>query len=197
MLGSMLFRSISLVAAGSLVGVLVPRLAQDQKPAAAAPQDQGHVNAPKTGVHRMMAALAGEYDVAMTFTPPKGDPMQSKGTAKLTSILDGRFLLEENEGEMMGTKIKGLRLYGWNADAKQFEGVWLYTESNAMMRLVGKPGADRQSAHFEAAVQETVDKKAAIEVDAKRNQDGSLEFTVVHVEGGQSAKLQEIYTKKR
>ncbi|MEZ5966085.1 MAG: DUF1579 family protein [Planctomycetota bacterium] len=191
----MLIRSVSLVAVGSLLGVFVPRLAQDRAPAA---QNQDHGSPPKTGVHRMMASLAGEYDVALTFTPPQGDAIQSKGTAKLTSILDGRFLLEENEGELMGTKIKGMRIYGWNAAAKQIEGVWMYTESNAIMRLSGQPGADRQSAKFQGVVQETAEKKATVDIAAKRNQDGSLEFTIAHAnDAGEAATLHETYTKKK
>jgi len=201
MLAAMLIRSVSLLAAGSLLGVLAPRLVQDQKPkpAPAGEQQDQHQAAAKTGVHRTLASLAGDYEVSTSFTPPGGEAMQSKGTAKLTAVLDGRFLLEENEGEMMGTKIKGMRIYGWNAEAKQFEGVWMYTESNAIMRLTGKAGSDRQSVQFEGVVQETADKKMTLDIKAKRNQDGSLVFTLTHAgpDGKGAATLEETYTKKK
>jgi hypothetical protein len=169
---------------------------QSDKTAPAA-QDEGHEPPPKTGVHRTFAALAGDYDVAIKFTPPEGEAMTSKGTARLTSILDGRFLLEEHEGEMMGEKIKGMRLYGWNAEAKVFEGTWVYTQSNAMMRLSGRAGADRSSVEFEAVADGK--EKMKLQIKVQRNQDGSLVTTLMHPgpDGKATATLEETYTKKK
>jgi len=205
-------RTSLLVAALSLAGILVPTLQQDPKPhaqekgekaqekAAPAGQDQGGAHpSKKTGVHAMFAALAGEYDVALKMTMGDNPPKESKGHAKLTAVVDGRFLQDENEGELMGKMVKGMRLYGWNAEAKVFEGIWTYSESNAIMRLTGKPGQDRKSADFEAIVQETAEKKTIYQVKAERLPEGVLKFTMIHKdgEGKVYATLEETYTKKK
>jgi hypothetical protein len=88
--------------------------------------------------HRQLARLAGEYTTVSKFRlKPDDAPMESKGTARLTSVLDGRFLLEENTGTQFGQPYKGLRLVGYNNATKQYEASWTYSLSNGMMTLTG------------------------------------------------------------
>jgi hypothetical protein len=198
-----MIRSASLVAAGSLLGLLLPRIQQEPK---AAPQDKApatqgqdqHQPPKKTGVHSQFASLVGDYDVAIKLTQGAEKPIESKGKSKISAILDGRFLLDEQEGEMMGKPYKSMKVYGWNAEAKAFEGVWLYTESNAIMRLSGTAGQDRRSINFEGVVQETPDKKMQVAISTARNQDGTLTVKMTHAgpDGKAMGSLEQTYTKK-
>src|SRR4051812_2166062 len=62
-------------------------------------------------VHHKLAKLAGEYTTVAKFAVKPGDPAQeSKGTAKLTSVLGGRFVHEEVNGSLMGQANTSLRL---------------------------------------------------------------------------------------
>ena len=202
-----MIRSTSLMAAGTLLGLLVPVLQQDPKPAtpqdkekpAAAGQDHAAKEKPKTGVHKLFGSLAGEYEVACKFTGMGPEPMESKGKAKLTVIGDGRFLLEENEGTLMGKQFQGQRLYGWNAEAKQFEANWIYSLENGMMRLVGKTGADRKSVDFTGTVAGKDGEKMNFEVKAQRVAEDKLVFTLMHKspDGKTVGTLEETYTKKK
>src|SRR2546428_11304746 len=89
-------------------------------------------------VHKQMARRAGEYTLVSKFVAKEGTPVQeSKGTAKITSVLDGRFLLEENSSELLNRPFTGLRLYGYNNASGKYEGFWTYTGSTAIMRLSG------------------------------------------------------------
>jgi len=49
--------------------------------------------------HKQLAKRAGEYTTVTKFTAqPGATPVDSTGTAKISMILDGRFLLEEDAG---------------------------------------------------------------------------------------------------
>ncbi len=100
-------------------------------------------NAQPGPVHQEMARLAGDYTTTTKFTlQPGTKPEESKGTAKLSMILGGRYLKEESEGTMMGQKFSAFKMYGFNNAAKQFEGVWTYTGGTALMTLTGKSEND-------------------------------------------------------
>ena len=101
--------------------------------------------------HDKLARRAGEYVTVSKFTTPDGKAMESKGTAKLTLVLGGRFLQEENAGTLLGMPVNGLRLVGYNTEANQFEAVWTYTGSTAMMTLVGQTKDDGRTVEFAAS----------------------------------------------
>lgn len=93
--------------------------------------------------HARLASLAGEYTTVSKFYVQPGAPaMESTGEAKLSMTLDGRFLVEDNSGTFMNQPLKGFRLLGYNNASKQYEGVWTYTMSTAIMTLNGT-AADR------------------------------------------------------
>jgi hypothetical protein len=89
-------------------------------------------------VHAQLAKRAGEYTTVTKFSmQPGGQATESKGTAKITVILDGRFLLEEDAGMFMGQPTKGIRIWGYDNGTKQYESSWMYTGSTGIMRLTG------------------------------------------------------------
>jgi len=89
-------------------------------------------------VHKEMARSVGEYTTLTKFrAEPASSPVESSGTAKIQTALDGRFLLEENSGSLMGQPTKGLRLWGYNNASKKFEAMWTYTGSTSIMTLNG------------------------------------------------------------
>src|ERR1700685_299436 len=65
--------------------------------------------------HAALAKMAGEYPTTMRFRPTADGPAQeSTGSAKFTSVLDGRFLLEESGGEQFSRHFHARKLYGYN-----------------------------------------------------------------------------------
>ena len=109
--------------------------ADDKKPN---PADLDRQAAQPAAIHKEMAKLAGDYTtVTKLRLSPDTEPTETTGAAKLTVILDGRFLQDENTVSMFGQSYKGLRLYGYNNGSKQFEATWFYTGSTGTMRLIG------------------------------------------------------------
>jgi hypothetical protein len=94
-------------------------------------------NAPSPA-HGLLAARAGRYTTVLRFRMGADGPVQeSTGTATLTSICSGRFLLEEDAGTLMGEPFTGERLYGYNNGTKQYEASWAHTGSTAILGLTG------------------------------------------------------------
>jgi hypothetical protein len=89
-------------------------------------------------VHRDLASRVGEYVTTTTFQAPGGGPSaESTGAAKIRISVDGRFLVEENSGSLMGQPVQGLRLLGYNNQTKRYESVWTYSMSTAMLVMTG------------------------------------------------------------
>jgi hypothetical protein len=88
--------------------------------------------------HQRLVKLAGRYTTRSKFRPQPNVPVtESRGTAKLTSILDGRFLSEENTGTNMGQAVAGQRLFGYNNATQLYESAWVYTLSTAILTMTG------------------------------------------------------------
>ena len=102
-------------------------------------------------VHRQLAKRAGEYTTVTKFAmQPGAAAVESTGTAKLTSILDGRFLLEEDAGIFMGQPTKGIRIWGYDNGSKQYESAWMYSGSTGIMRLTGNTTDGGKTVNFVA-----------------------------------------------
>ena len=86
---------------------------------------------------------------------PETPPVETTGTATITSILGGRFVSEENTGSMMNHPQSGLRIYGYNNGTETYEGVWVYSLSTAIMTLVGSSDDDGKTIEFTAKFDET------------------------------------------
>jgi hypothetical protein len=102
-------------------------------------------------VHAELMKRAGDYTTTETFYAPGTEPQQSTGTAKVKSILGGRFLEEENSGDSFGAPSSGLRLYGYNNASKQYEAVWIYNGSTAFLVLDGASDDNGKTVRYSGA----------------------------------------------
>jgi Protein of unknown function (DUF1579) len=95
-------------------------------------------NAKPGPVHEKLMKLAGEYTTVTYFTTKPGDaPQETKGAAKLTSTLGGRFLNEEASGVMFGQPYSSMHMTGYNNVTGQYESLWAYTGTTGMMLMTG------------------------------------------------------------
>ena len=160
-----------------------------------------HAGESKPGpFHERMAKLAGEYAFVTKFRmQPDAAPQESNGTATLSMQLDGRFLREENSGEMLGQRYTGLRIYGYNSDAKRFEGVWMYTGSLGIMNLVGKSDDDGKTVHWDAVAEVTANGKMQFEVITRVVDDDHfvVELIAKLPNGQKGPSFESTYTRKK
>jgi hypothetical protein len=149
--------------------------------------------------HEALAKLAGEYTTVMRFRPKAGEAAQeSKGSAKFTSVLDGRFILEESTGEQFGKHFKGRKIYGYNNAAKRYESAWVYTASTAIMTLHGTSPDGGKTIRLNATVAQG-NAQMNLVVTMKRINDDSftVELGSMTPDGTAGPTLETTYTRKK
>lgn len=87
---------------------------------------------------QFLAKRAGEWTRTIRFVGgADSEATPSTGTSKISVILGGRFIQEQNEDVVFGRPVSGTRIYGYNDATKQYEAAWLYTMSSAILNLSG------------------------------------------------------------
>jgi hypothetical protein len=198
------------VAILTLLGGAAPVSAQDQskpaqsqqKPPQMSPEEQAQMQAMMQAampgpVHKQMAKRAGEYTVTTKFEMPGAPASESMGTAKITAVLDGRFLLEENTGTSMGMPIAGMRLYGYNNAAKKYEAVWVYTMSTGTLPLTGTSNDDGKTVNYTGTVDNGSGGKETLNITVHQVDDDHFLVRLSAEGPGAGAVLEETYTRKK
>jgi|SoiMethySBSTD1v2_1073268.scaffolds.fasta_scaffold199780_2 hypothetical protein len=152
-----------------------------------------------TEIHERMAKRAGDYDTSSKFSFPGGKATETKGTAKITAILGGRFLQEESSGTLMDTPVSSLKLLGYNSEAGQYEAVWMYTGSTAMMTMSGKLNEANKSVEFTASVPGPKGAKMNFTIVYKFMDADSftVELTARGEDGAKGPTMETTYTRKK
>ncbi len=87
---------------------------------------------------QFLAKRAGEWTRTIRFVGQPGGPGEPfSGTAKISAIGGGRFLLEEYNDVVFGRPITGTRLFGYNSITGQYEAAFTGTTSPAIIMLRG------------------------------------------------------------
>jgi hypothetical protein len=181
-----------------LLGAAATGLSQEGKDKAA----KAAMEHAKPGpVHQQLAKRAGEYTTVAKFWFKPGDQPteETKGTAKITSILGGRFLSEENSGTMMGQPFTALRLVGYNSATQQYEATWVFTGSTATMTLVGTSKDDGKTIHWTGTYEHEKGTKATVHVETRYLDDDRFVVELSHKapDGSKGPTLETTYTRKK
>lgn len=95
--------------------------------------------------HARLTALAGTWDVEMTFWfRPGSPPVVSKGVSTIRSLLDGLFIEEKIEGALNGTPFTTLAWTGFNTSTHQYEATRI---SSTNTSRIAETGAWDEGAH--------------------------------------------------
>jgi hypothetical protein len=129
-------RSALLMAAGALFALAAPGRAQqpemtpEQKAEMEAYMKAGTPGAP----HEAMAKTAGTYEVkAKSWDAPGAAAREESGTATRTMALDGRVLVEEFKGSMMGMPFTGHGMRGYDNVTGKYWTTWMDSMSTGLM----------------------------------------------------------------
>jgi hypothetical protein len=88
--------------------------------------------------HARLTALAGTWDVEMTFKfRPDGPGIQTKGTSIIRSLLGGQFIEEKIDGVLAGTPFTTLAWTGYNTGTKQYEATRIASTNTARIAETG------------------------------------------------------------
>lgn len=95
------------------------------------------------GPHAMLNRLVGEWEgPTTTWFEPDVVADESPMTGKISTILDGRFLLHEYTGEMQGKPFSGVAIYGFDLATNKFQSAWVdsFHMSTGILFSEGEPG---------------------------------------------------------
>lgn len=89
--------------------------------------------------HKALDALVGNWKAEVKcWHEPGGQPQVSQGTAKASWTMNGRFLEEEFQGDMMGKPFRGRTTIGYDNTKQTYNTVWVSDMQTAMFVSEGK-----------------------------------------------------------
>jgi len=97
------------------------------------------------GPHHLLRSLCGRWQgISRTWFEPGRLADESPIRGSFRPLLEGRFVIHEYEGSLMGEPREGVFLFGYNLQRLQFEAAWIDNRHNgtAIMGCVGAAGAD-------------------------------------------------------
>ena len=88
--------------------------------------------------HKALAGMVGNYDMKVrAFYAPGAPPEETAGTATRKMILDGRVLVEDVKGTMMGQPFTGQGTTGYDNVTGKHWSTWMDSMSTGMMLSQG------------------------------------------------------------
>ena len=80
----------------------------------------------KEGAHKQLLGLTGQWEgTTQTWFEPDVLADESPMTGKITSILDGRFILYEYKGSLQNKPFEGVAIYGFELGEGKFKSAWI------------------------------------------------------------------------
>ena len=133
-------RSALVMAVGALLAL--PAVGRAQQPEMTAEQKaemEAYMKAGTPGEpHKALAATVGTYDVkSKSWQAAGAPPMEDKGSATRSMSLDGRVLVEEFKGSMMGMPFTGHGMRGYDNVTGKHWGTWIDSMSTGLMMSTG------------------------------------------------------------
>jgi len=111
--------------------------AADPQKAADAAKNMEQAIAPGAA-HKALEPFIGEWKAEVkAWMAPGQPPTESKGTAKATWILEGRYVQEEFSGDFMGQPFKGMSLTGYDNVREKYCSMWVDNMSTTMVTSEG------------------------------------------------------------
>jgi hypothetical protein len=93
--------------------------------------------------HKLFASLVGSWTTTTKeWMEPGKPPTESTGTAEMKMLLDGRFLQQEFNSQMMGQPFSGIGIDGYDNLRKRYVTTWFDTWSTGIFQMEGTASAD-------------------------------------------------------
>jgi len=97
--------------------------------------------------HKVLASSVGSWTYTVKWwMDPQSPPMQSTGTTKTRSVMDGRYFISEHEGKMsmpgpdgkmMDAGFKGMATEGYDNAKKKYVASWIDNMGTGIMSMEG------------------------------------------------------------
>jgi hypothetical protein len=149
--------------------------------------------------HKALASTAGNYDAQVkSWHEPGGPAMEEKGTVTRAMTLDGRVLIEEFQGSMMGMPFIGRGMMGYDNVTGKYWSTWNDNMSTGLMVSEGTCDA-QQACKWSGSWNDPVKKAPITARMMSRWTDPKTQIFEMHAPGrdGKEMKMMEITYKKK
>jgi len=150
--------------------------------------------------HKLFSTLAGSWTTTTKeWMEPGKPPTESTGTAEMKMVLDGRFLYEEYNGQMMGQPFSGIAIDAYDNLTKKYVTVWIDSMGTGVFKIEGTASADGKTITMKGSHPEpdggNMTHRAVWKIVDNNNQ--TFDMYGAH-KGGKEMKVLEIaYTRKQ
>ncbi|MGH7219702.1 MAG: DUF1579 domain-containing protein [Nitrospiraceae bacterium] len=125
----------------------VPALAKDKKPGKQMDQQEMMELWKKLAQpgepHKLFASLAGSWTTqTKEWMEPGKPPTESTGTAEMKMLLDGRFLYQDYNAQMMGQPFSGIGIDAYDNVRKKYVTAWIDTMGTGIFMMEGTASPD-------------------------------------------------------
>jgi hypothetical protein len=195
--------SVSILVALFVLSLASPLMAKDKK--SEKPMDQQAMMelwkkmAMPGEPHKLFATLAGSWTTASKeWMEPGKPPTESTGTAEIKMLLDGRFLYQEYNSQMMGQPFSGIGIDAYDNMTKKYVTAWLDSMGTGIFIMEGTASADGKTITLKGSHPEPgggkMTHRAVWKIVDNNNQ--TFDMYGAH-HGGKETKMMEIvYTRK-
>jgi hypothetical protein len=195
--------SVSILVALFVISLASPLMAKDKK--SEKPMDQQAMMElwKKTAMpgepHKLFATLAGSWTTtSKEWMEPGKPPTESTGTAEIKMLLDGRFLYQEYNSQMMGQPFSGIGIDAYDNMTKKYVTAWLDSMGTGIFIMEGTASADGKTITLKGSHPEPgggkMTHRAVWKIVDNNNQ--TFDMYGAH-HGGKETKMMEIvYTRK-
>jgi hypothetical protein len=155
---------------------------------------------PPGPAHQRLVKLAGDWMVKAKLVAPGAPAEETEGTAKITSVMEGRFIHEEDSGLMMGMPYKGAKLMGYNNGSKKYEAVWTYTLGTGMMTMTGTSPDEGKTIKLAASFANEIGVQETLNVTYTFSDDDHFTVTLdggKMPDGSPGPVMESAYTRKK
>ena len=162
---------------------------------------QEHSQAAKSeNPHEFLAKRAGEWTRTIRFVgQPGGSGEPFTGTAKMSAIDGGRFLLEEYHDVVFGKPITGTRLFGYNTITNEYEAAFTGTTSSAILMLKGASADGGKVVDYSGESESARGQKFTLNVRVRQEDDDHIvmSFSMTGADGKPNTFQETAYTRKK
>jgi hypothetical protein len=195
--------SVSVLVALVVISLASPLMAKDKK--SEKPMDQQAMMelwkkmAMPGEPHKLFATLAGSWTTtSKEWMEPGKPPTESTGTAEIKMLLDGRFLYQEYNSQMMGQPFSGIGIDAYDNMTKKYVTAWLDSMGTGIFIMEGTASADGKTITLKGSHPEPGGGKMTHRPVWKIVDNNNQTFDMYGAHhGGKETKMMEIvYTRK-
>ncbi len=150
--------------------------------------------------HKLLASMAGSWTTTTKEWMEPGKPAtESTGTAEMKMLLDGRFLYQEYNSQMMGQPFSGIGIDAYDNMTKKYVTAWIDSMGTGIFIMEGTASADGKTITLKGSHPEPgggkMTHRAVWKIVDNNNQ--TFDMYGAHHRGKETKMLEITYTRKQ